>query len=50
VAKTPSYQAKATKDYEERNGYKQFNRRATPEEYEKLLAYWKELIAARKAK
>ncbi len=31
MSKTPPYQKKANKDYEERNGYVQFNRRIKPE-------------------
>jgi len=44
--KTPSYTKKAIKSYQVKT--KEFRKRVLPDEYEKLLAYWKELIAARK--
>ena len=44
--KTPPYTRKAIKEYETKT--KEFRKRVLPDEFEKLLAYWKELIAARK--
>lgn len=44
--KTPPYTRKAIKKYEAER--KEFRKRVFIEEYEKLLSYWKELIAKRK--
>ncbi len=43
--KTPLYTRKAIKEYEDKR--KEFRKRVFVEEYEKLLAYWKTLIANR---
>lgn len=42
---TPSYTSKAIKSYQAKT--KEFRKRVLPDEFEKLLAYWKELIASR---
>ena len=44
--KTPLYTRKAMTKYFAKT--KEFRKRVLPDEFEKLLAYWKELIAARK--
>ena len=43
--KTPSYTLKAIKGYQAKT--KEFRKRVLPHEFEKLLAYWKELVAKR---
>lgn len=48
MPKTPTYTRKSIKAYEAKT--KEFRKRVLPDEFEKLLAYWKELIAARKPK
>lgn len=44
--KTPPYQRNQVDKYNKKT--KQFRKYVWPEEFDKLLAYWKELIAARK--
>lgn len=46
MKKTPIYTRKSIKTYE--NKTKEFRKRVLPDEFERLLAYWKELIASRK--
>jgi len=43
--KTPNYTLKAIKGYRAKT--KEFRKRVLPEEFEKLLAYWKELVKSR---
>lgn len=45
MSKVPEYTLKTQKRY--RTKTKEFRKRVLPEEFEKLLAYWKELISNR---
>jgi len=43
--KTPTYTRKAVGSYQ--NKTKEFRKRVLPEEFDKLVAFWKELVSKR---